>query len=211
VGSAVLAMAVLLAACGESSSDSNQRVGNYEVKVTGASFPPKQVVGQTSLLKIDARNTGEKTVPDLTVTVDIEGKYGEAARIPFAVHDPQPGLANGDRPVWVLAATYPRLGGSKAPGGAETSAPKTYAFGEVKPGHTVEATWKLSAVRAGKYTVAYEIDAGLDAETKAVTAGGSPPGGTFVTEISTALPETEVNSAGEIVEIESDAKRADGK
>ena len=150
VGSAVLAMAVLLAACGESSSDSNQQAGNYEVKVTSASFAPKQVVGQTSLLKIDARNTGEHPVPDLTVTVDIEGKYGEAARIPFAVHDPQPGLANGDRPVWVLAATYPRLGGSKA------------------------------------------------------------PGGTFVTQISTALPETEVNGAGEIVEIKPDAKQAGG-
>lgn len=206
MGSAVLAMAVLLAACGGASSDSNQKPGNYEVKVTGASFPPKQFVGQTSLLKIDARNTGEKAVPDLTVTVNIEGKYGEAARIPFAVHDPQPGLANGDRPVWVLSATYPRLEGSKAPGGAETSAPKTYAFGEVKPGQTVEAVWKLSAVRPGKYTVAYEIDAGLGLETKAVTAGGSPPGGTFVTQISTALPETEVNGAGEIVEIQSGSK-----
>ena len=80
----------------------------------------------------------------------------------------------------------------------------------MKPGQTVEATWKLSAVRAGKYTVAYEIDAGLGPETKAVTAGGSPPGGTFVTQITTALPETEVNGAGEIVEIEADAKQAGG-
>src|ERR1700743_293827 len=80
VGSAVLAMAVLLAACGGSSSDSNQKAGTYEVKVTSASFPPKQFVGQTSLLKIDARNTGENTVPDLAVTIDIEGKYGEDAR-----------------------------------------------------------------------------------------------------------------------------------
>jgi hypothetical protein len=203
MGIAVLAMAALLAACGGGSSgDSNQKAGNYEVKVTSASFPPKQVVGQTTLLKIDARNTGEHPVPDLTVTVNIEGKYGEAARIPFAVHDPQPGLANGDRPVWVLSATYPRLNGSNSPGGAETSAPKTYAFGEVKPGKTVEAIWKLSAVRPGKYTVAYEVDAGLGTETKAVTAGGTAPGGTFVSEITTALPETEVNGAGEIVEIQ---------
>jgi hypothetical protein len=207
VGSAVLAMAALLAACGGSSSDSNQKPGTYEVKVTDASFPAKQFVGQTSLLKIDARNTGKKTVPDLTVTVNIEGKYGEAARIPFAVHDPQPGLANGDRPVWVLAATYPRVDGSTAPGGAETSAPKTYAFGEVKPGKSVEAIWKLSAVRPGKYTVAYEINAGLDAETKAVTTGGSPPGGTIVSQITTALPETEVNGAGEIVEMTSGSKQ----
>ena len=71
MGSAVLAMAALLAACGGSSSDSNQKPGNYEVKVTGASFPTKQFVGQTSLLKIDACNTSNKTVPDLTVTVNI--------------------------------------------------------------------------------------------------------------------------------------------
>ncbi len=211
MGSAVLAMAVLIAACGESSSDSNQKAGNYEVKVTSASFPPKQFVGQTSLLKIDARNTGEKTVPDLSVTINIEGKLGESARLPFAVHDPQPGLANGDRPVWVLAATYPRLAGSSEPGGAETSALKTYSFGEVPPGKSVEAIWKLSAVRPGKYTVAYEINAGLDAETKAVTAGNSPPGGTFVASITTSLPETEVNAAGEIVEIESKSEADSGK
>jgi len=204
-------MAVLLAACGESSSDSNQKAGTYEVKVTSASFPPKQFVGQTSLLKIDARNSGEKTVPDLSVTIDIKGKHGEAARLPFAVHDPQPGLANGDRPVWVLAATYPRLAGSSEPGGAETSALKTYSFGEVKPGKSVEAIWKLSAVRPGKYTVAYEINGGLDAETKATTAGGSPPGGTFVATITTALPETEVDGAGEIVEIKPNAEASGGK
>ena len=209
MGSAVLAMAVLLAACGGSSSDSNQKAGTYEVQVTNC-LGGKQFVGQTSLLKIDARNTGKKTVPDLAVTIDIEGKYGEAARIPFAVHDPQPGLANGDRPVWVLAATYPRLEGSNSPGGAETSAPKTYTFGEVKPGKSVAAIWKLSAVRPGKYTVAYEINAGLDSEIKTVTTGGSPPGGTFVANITTALPETEVNGAGEIVEIESGAKKSNG-
>ena len=103
MGSAVLALAVLVAACGGSSSDSNEPAGNYEVAVTKASFPSHQFVGQTSLMKIDVKNTGNKTVPALTVTMNVEGKEGEGSRIPFAVHDPQPGLANGDRPVWVLA------------------------------------------------------------------------------------------------------------
>jgi hypothetical protein len=206
VGAAVLAMAALLAACGESSSDSNQKAGSYQVKVTGASFPPHQFIGQTSLMKIDIRNTGKKTVPGLSVTVKIEGKEGEAAQIPFAIHLPEPGLANGDRPVWVLAATYPRLAGSSAPGGTGTASPNTYAFGEVKPGKTVEAVWKLSAVRAGRYTIAYEVAAGLDAEAKATTSSGVAPGGSFVAEITTALPETEVNGAGEIVEIKPGSK-----
>jgi hypothetical protein len=202
VGSAALALAALLAACGESSSDSNEAAGNYQVQVTKASFPSKQFVGQTSLMKIDITNTGKKTVPTLTVTMNIEGEEGEAARIPFAVHTTQPGLANADRPVWVLSANYPRLSGSTTRAGAETSAPKTYSFGAVKPGKSVEAVWKLSAVRPGKYTVAYEIDAGLDGEAKAKTSGGVAPGGSFVADITTALPETEVNAAGEIVEIQ---------
>jgi hypothetical protein len=201
VGSAALAVAALLAACGGSSSDSNEPAGTYQVQVTKASFPSKQFVGQTSLMKIDISNTGKKTVPALTVTMNIEGKEGEDARIPFAVHTTEAGLANGDRPVWVLSARYPRLNGSSEPAGAETSAPKTYSFGAVGPGKSVEAIWKLSAVRPGKYTVAYEVDAGLDGEAKAKTSSGVAPGGSFVADITTSLPETEVNAAGEIVEI----------
>ncbi len=202
MGSAVLALAALLSACGGSSSDANQGSGTYQVKVTKATFPAKQFVGQTSVMRIDVTNTGEQTVPALAITVNIQGKEGEGAQIPFAVHDPQVGLANGDRPVWVLAATYPRLVGSSAPGGATTSSPRTYSFGPLKKGQSVEAIWKLSAVRPGKYTLGYEVGAGLSGETKAETTGGVSPGGTFSTEITTALPETEVNAAGEIVEIE---------
>jgi hypothetical protein len=195
-------LAALLAACGGGSgSDSNENPGTYKVAVTDASFPAKQVIGQTSLMKIDVENAGDETVPALTVTINVEGKQGEAARIPFAVHDPQPGLAGPDRPVWVLSATYPRRAGSSEPGGADTSNAKTYSFGPLEPGKSVEAVWKLSAVRAGKYTVGYEVDAGLSGEAKAKTSSGVAPGGTFVADISTALPETEVNGAGEIVEI----------
>ena len=56
-------------------------------------------------------------------------------------------------------------------------------------------------MRPGKYTVGYEVGAGLSGEAKAKTSSGVAPGGSFVADISTALPETEVNGAGEIVEI----------
>ena len=200
-------MAVLIAACGSStSSDSNEKAGTYKVAVTDASFPTKQFIGQTSLMQIDVKNTGDKTVPTLIVTVDVEGEEGKEARIPFAIHDPQVGLAGPDRPVWVLAATYPRLVGSAEPGGAETSNAKTYSFGPLEPGKSVEAVWKLSAVRAGKYTIGYEVGAGLNSEAKAKTSSGVPPGGTFVADITTKLPDTEVNAAGEIVEIKQGGK-----
>lgn len=202
MGSAALAVAMLLAACGGSSSNSNEPAGTYQVSVTGASFPAHQFVGQTSLMKIAVKNDGHKTVPAVTVAVDLKGKEGESSQIPFSIHEPNPELANGDRPVWVLSATYPRLAGSSEPGGAQTASPGTYTFGALKPGKSVEAVWKLSAVRAGHYTIAYEVGAGLSGEVKAKTSSGVAPGGSFVTDISTELPPTEVNGAGEIVEIE---------
>ncbi|HEY5333441.1 MAG TPA: hypothetical protein VIJ21_07820, partial [Solirubrobacterales bacterium] len=78
MGIAVLAVAALLAACGGGSSgDSNEPTGNFQVTVTKASFPSHQVVGQTSLMKIDVRNGGKRTVPNVNVSVNIKGKAGE--------------------------------------------------------------------------------------------------------------------------------------
>lgn len=202
-GLTAVAVAALLAACGESSSDSNERAGTYRVDVVGASFPAEQRLGQTSLMRLAIRNTGEETVPTLTVTIGINGKAGAASSLPFAVHDAQPGLAQGDRPVWVLSETYPRFAGSSDPGGASTSNKKTFAFGPLEPGATATAIWKLSAVKAGDWTVAYRVGAGLGEQVKAETAGGGEPGGTFVTEITSELPETEVTDDGEVVEIQS--------
>lgn len=207
IGLAALAAAVLLAACGESaSSDSNETAGTYHLKVTEASFPAMQNLGQTSLLKLGVRNTGKKTIPALAITFSIGGKEGADSPLPFGVRDPQVGLAQPERPVWVLAQTYPRLAGSSEPGGATTSNRRTFNFGEVKPGHTVDAVWKLSAVRQGKYALIYEVNAGLSGEEKAKTAGGVAPGGTIRTEISQELPETEVADNGEIVEIKKSGK-----
>jgi len=196
-------VAALLAACGGGGgSGDDEPPGTFHVKVTEATFPTLQRLGQTSLLRLGIRNTGDRAVPGLTVSFTIKGQKGEDSSLPFGISDPQPELAQPDRPVWVLAATYPRLHGSSDPGGASTSSPKTYSFGALKPGETTQAIWKLSAVRAGKYTLLYRIDAGLSGKAVAKTEGGVAPGGSFATEVSDRLPETEVTDSGEIVEIE---------
>jgi hypothetical protein len=202
-------VALSLAACGGgSSSDANEAGGTYRVQVTKAEFPTSQRLGQTSLLRIGVRNAAAKTVPALTVTVSIAGREGQTSSLPFGIHDPRPGLAQPDRPVWVLSAGYPKLAGSSSPGGATTSSPKTFDFGPLKPGATTDAVWKLSAVKSGSYTLLYGIDAGLSGGAKAKTAGGVAPGGSFRVEISTLTPETEVNDKGEVVEIEKPKGRA---
>lgn len=195
------ALALLLAACGGgSSSDANETEGNYDVKVSEASFPTEQHLGQTYLLNLGVRNTGDKTIPALTVNVSIKGKEGEGSTLPFGIRDPQPELAQPDRPVWVLAAHYPKFAGSTASGGAETSNPKTFDFGPLKKGATANTVWKLSAVKAGTYTLVYSVEAGLTDRTKAKTGGGAAPGGSITVKISSAERNTEVNDSGEVVE-----------
>ena len=99
-------------------------------------------------------------MPTLTVTISIAGKEGVNSSLPFGVRDPQTGLAQPDRPVWVLAQTYPRFAGSDKPGGAETSNPQDLRLRPAEAGGKTEAVWKLSAVRAGKFTLLYSVDAG---------------------------------------------------
>ncbi|HEY2054783.1 MAG TPA: hypothetical protein VGH14_12695 [Solirubrobacterales bacterium] len=200
-GSFAAALAVSVAACGGgSSSDANETAGRYPVEVTEASFPARQKLGSTSLMKLGVRNTGRKTIPALTVSVTIAGKQGETSTLPFAIHDPQPDLAQPDRPVWVLSEHYPKFAGSEEPGGAETSNQKTYDFGPLKVGKSADVVWKLSAVRAGRYTIAYAVEAGLDGSTRAVTTGGVAPGGSFTARISSAPLNKEVTDSGEVVE-----------
>lgn len=195
------ALTVFAAACGgDSSSDSNEPAGTYRVDVTDASFETEQQLGGTYLLTLDVRNSGDKTVPALTVTASIKGREGEGSTLPFGIRDPQPGLAQPDRPVWVLAEHYPKFAGDPEPGGAGTSNPKTFALGPLKPGASADVVWKLTAVRTGNYTLVYSVDAGLSGEAKAETGGGVAPGGSFAVEISSAPRATEVTGGGEVVE-----------
>jgi hypothetical protein len=208
-GSLAAALTLSIAACGgESSSDANETAGKYAVKVIEASFPTKQKLGSTSLMKLGIRNSGRKTIPALTVNVSIAGKQGQGSTLPFAIHDPQPDLAQPDRPIWVLAEHYPKFAGSSEPGGAGTSNQKTFDFGPLKAGKSAKAIWKLSAVRSGRYTIVYGIEAGLNGSTKAVTTGGVAPGGSFTARISSAPLNKEVTDSGEVVERKSSSPSA---
>lgn len=171
------------------------------MRVVSAEFPARQRLGETTLMRVGIRNTGKRTIPALTVSVSIAGRDGAESQLPFGIRDPQPGLAQPDRPVWVLSENYPKLNGSSEPGGAETTARKTYNLGSLKPGRTTDAVWKVTASRAGRYIVVYRVDVGLTGEAKATTAAGVPPGGSFATIITPNVPETTVADNGEVVEI----------
>lgn len=200
-----MAVAALLGACGgEESSDSNEPAGTYEMRVTEADFPTEQRLGQTSDMTIAVRNTGEKTVPLLTATISLTGRNGDPSELPFGIRERQDGLAQPDRPVWVLIPGYPKLDGSSEPGGASTANARTFALGKLKPGETTTAVWKVSAVKAGDYTVRYLIGAGLSTDVKARTTGDVAPGGTFAVTIDAETQDSEVTDSGQVVEITED-------
>jgi hypothetical protein len=150
-------------------------------------------------------------VPLLTVTATIEGEDGASSALPFGVRERQPGLAQPDRPAWVLSPGYPKTDGSAEPGGASTSNLKTFALGPLKPGQATTAVWQLSAVKAGDYVLSYLVGAGLNPEAKARTEGGVAPGGSFEVEITREPQNVEVTDSGEIVEIGDDQPSPNGE
>ncbi len=201
VAALIAGLALSVAACGGGGSrGSNEEAGTYPLKVTSASFPANQHIGSTALLDLGIRNTGKKTIPALIVNLSIAGQEGQTSTLPFGYRDPEPELAQPDRPVWVLAARYPRFAGSSEPAGAETSNPKTFDFGPLKAGRRADLVWKLSAVKAGRWTVLYSVGAGLGEDVKAKTTGGVKPGGSFTARISPARLNKEVTDSGAVVD-----------
>jgi hypothetical protein len=202
------AVSLALAACGEDSSstdsDSAAARGPFELKVVEADFPARQRLGETVLLRLGVRNTGDETVPALTATVSIAGDEGEGSSLPFAIRSAEPGLAQPDRPVWVLSEKYPRLAGSAESAGAENASRKTFDFGPLRPDRTVNAVWKLTASRSGAYRLLYAFGAGLSGEAKAETASGAEVGGSIAVRILEATPETVVTDSGAVVEVQRD-------
>lgn len=196
-------LAVGLTACGQDSSPvSGEAAGTYRAKVVTAKFPAKQRLGETALMRIGVRNSGNETIPALVINVSVGGEAGETSSLPFGIRDAQPGLAQPDRPVWVLSEHFPKLAGSTARGGAETANNKVYDFGPLRPGKTTEAVWELTASRTGKYSVFYEVSAGIGGKAKAENAAGVQPGGSFSVRITETPPDTIVTDDGEVVEVE---------
>lgn len=202
---AAVALALGLAACGSDDSGDESATA-YPVEITRAEFPTEQRLGQTSLLRLDVENAGDEALPAMTITFTVGGEEGRDSRLPFGFRDPQPGLAQPDRPVWVLSADYPKLAGSNEPGGAETSNWKTFEFGPLGPGETTATVWKLNAVKTGDFDLLYRIGAGPKGSAEA--RGGEVAGGSFAVNVTEVPPETVVTDSGEVVPAPKDPTKA---
>jgi hypothetical protein len=220
--------AVGISACGGGQrQDVTEPSGNFPVQIVSADFPSKQQLAQNTNLTLSVENTGDKTIPDLAITIFTSsnastsqsgssstgtttspGSEGGAptgdlpqAQGSFSVRSNQPGLAIPSRPVWILEEGFPKLAGQTASAGAEAAQTDTFSFGPLAANQSRQMVWNVTPVQAGTFTVHYRVAAGLQGKAKAVTADGSAPQGEFVVRISSAPPQTRVNNEGKVVPI----------
>ena len=206
-GVAVAVLAIIASgasACGDDAErqDADEPAGDFPVEVTSAKFPTDQRLAQTSDLELEIENAGDEDVPDLAVTIFTGDQPSSGS---FSVRSEQPGLADPNRPVWILENGFPKLVKPQVkdletapPAGAEAAQTNTFSFGAVPPGESKDIVWRVTPVQAGTYTVHYELAAGLNGKAKAVTRDGGPVEGEFVVTITDKPPQARVNSAGEV-------------
>ncbi|HWE08301.1 MAG TPA: hypothetical protein VG325_03035 [Solirubrobacteraceae bacterium] len=202
------AAALAIAACGGSSQAANEPNGKFPVAVDTASFPAAQKLAQQSHLVIAVRNAGTKAIPDVAVTIcNVTCAYpapaGEGtSAAAFGADISQPYLANPSRPVWIVNTPPGRCLYSCQNGGqgaAVTAYDNTWALGRLAAGHTARFDWAVTAVKAGRHVIAWEVAAGLNGKAKAVVSGGGLPHGTFTVTVGSKPPQTYVNNNGQIV------------
>ncbi len=191
----VLVCLVALAGCGGGErQDENEPEGNFPVEVVRASFPDRQKLAKSSDMIVTVRNAGDKTIPDIAVTVN-----------GFDERKKDPDLADPTRPVFAVNGVQVEIAGfpeakDATPRGCDTAYVNTWACGPLKPDEEKTFRWTVTAVQAGDYSIDWRVAAGLDGKAKAVAAGGGPaPRGQFAGTISNAAPDVRVADDGHTI------------
>jgi hypothetical protein len=202
-------MALALSACGGGQNQAaSEPSGHFPVTVSAATFPASQRLAQRTHLVIEIRNSGQKAIPNVAVTIcnvtcAYPARKGEGSSSQaFAANNNEPYLANPSRPLWVIDRAPGVCGYSCQNGGqgaAVTAYANTWALGRLAPGRTARFDWAVTAVKAGKHVVAWQVAAGLNGKAKAVLANGSAPKGTFAVDVGNAPAQSYVNNNGQIV------------
>jgi hypothetical protein len=190
LAAAALAAAALLglAGCGGKRQDADEPSGRFQVDVTRATFPAQQSIAQSSRLRIEVHNGDRRAIPNVAVTVQTQPAGGRGAALAFGEAASDTRLADTAKPVWVLDA---------GPPGGDTAFTNTWALGRMAPGETKAFTWRLTAVKAGTYTVSYRVAPGLNGKARA--AGGAHTTGSFKVTISDKPVPARVDDKGNVV------------
>jgi hypothetical protein len=192
---AIALAGLAVAGCGSERQDADEPEGEFTLDVVEASFPARQSTAQRAVLRLSVRNTDDRELPNLAVTISTEGTGGAEPADSFAVAAADPRLADNNKPVWIV---------DRGPEGGDTAATNTWAVGPMFPGETRDLEWRLTAVRPGTYTVRYSVSPGLHG--KAVPASGQRTTGSLRVTISDEPVPARVNGKGEVVRGSADPR-----
>jgi hypothetical protein len=173
--------ALVLGGCGGGGhQDAHEPAGSFAMKLVHASFPARQSITHMVDFKLQVRNTGAHTAPNVAVTLDS-----------FYYTSTYPEQASDKRPVWIVEQGPGAIGKPAAeseavnpPGSGQTAYVNTWALGPLAPGHTRTFVWRVTPVKAGRHTVHFTVAAGLAGKAKARLASGAPVQGSLTATIA---------------------------
>lgn len=188
-----MAAALTFAGCGGGErQDAGDTDASYRVELVRASFPERQHIADETEMQISVRNTGDRTIPNLTATV--EGDREGTQAVSFADLDHQPGLASRSRAVWIVDA---------GPHNGDTAYANTWALGALRPGRTADFVWRVTAIRSGRFRLNYRIAGSLPGGGKVIDADGDPVAGDFDVNIAREPAQARVTADGDVVRLPS--------
>lgn len=187
---ATVAVALALAGCGGSDQADEEPEASYRVAVPHASFPERQRLAEHVTLRIAVRNTGTRTIPNVAVTLATGGRAGRAAEAFGSNLEGEDGLASSSRPVWIV---------EEGPGGGDTAYTSTWALGSISPHDTRTFSWEVVPVRAGRYTLRYELAGSTTGRSRLRLLNGETPRGSFTVHVNDEPTRVRITPDGRIV------------
>jgi hypothetical protein len=184
---AALLCGLALAACGDERQDADAPSGRFDLDVTDASFPAEQRIAEAATLRLEVENAGDRSVPNLAVTVETEPGQAGQAPVAFGQSTDDPTLAATARPVWIV---------DEGPAGGDTAYANTWAVGPLGAGQSRTVEWKVTAAKPGAYTLGWRVAPALEGD---VSLGDGRTDGEFDVTISDEPVPARVNDDGEVV------------
>lgn len=168
---AAAAAALLLAGCGGEDSSAGSAQGTYPVEIVRAEFPTRQRLAERSTFEIVVRNAGDRTIPNLAVTLRGFGQRNDDAEPPR-------------RSLWLIDVP---------PVGRETSSSETWTAGALAPAATATLRWVVTPIMAGSRTLAYELALALGSGGQARLSSGGAARGSIGVRVTGRPPKARVD------------------
>ncbi|HMJ32276.1 MAG TPA: hypothetical protein VK501_00050 [Baekduia sp.] len=170
---AAVAAAGVLAGCGGGErQDANEPSGMFKVDVTKASFPKRQRLSDSAVMRIVVRNADTREIPNVAVSILSDDPKGGGG---FSTRSEAPGLADPTRQLWIV---------DRGPRGGDTAYVSTWALGRLAAGRSRTFEWHVTPVVAGSHMLRWRVAAGLNGKARAQTKDGQEAAGTFPVSVS---------------------------